>query len=484
MFNERLKSSAVVILLFNLIFLTSYLWFDNSNSSIKSDFVQYFRTVPIVQKLFPVTPEYSISKENLTRPRKFLINDGSLWMAYYNTDIGFSPIEERTSKIISGFLGGDITARKKTDYKTWEAGLESLSIYVEYPVSFPMEMLSLMMGQNAKNAPSEIDSLRDLIILPSSEESNICILARDSSNDSLIYAYILSSAYSLPAEDLAVYTNNNDGYYEPAFSTGLAIGENRKVSLSPLVLFSDSQPSTEVLLPQNLITDLSQSRLLESFSFNPLSGTTYEDTDGAVNYIANYASAKIYPDSFFEYTAVSDERGILLDESSDEYNVLNASIDFAEKTWQCVSDEPLSILVSGDLSDYNGNDYYTFKFDYYCNGRPVEISLPEKGGRRKMTSAIEMTVKGGRLVSYRQYLRSYKTVSSYTLSDTFVTALDNFVKILDSSAEKDVKIDDIYIGYLDEGNDDAIYASWLARTDDEKIYRSNMQKEESANELE
>ena len=151
------------------------------------------------------------------------------------------------------------------------------------------------MGVDTINSPSEIKTLHDLIIIPSSNDSDICILIRDSVNTDLIYAYIMNSSYTLPSEDLSVYTHNDDGYYEPAFSTGLLLGSENAVSLAPLVLFSDSQPNTEVLRPQALINDISKNSLLENFSFNPMAITPYEDTDGALNYISNYASATIYP---------------------------------------------------------------------------------------------------------------------------------------------------------------------------------------------
>ena len=469
MLKERLKSSAILLLIVNLILMTCVMWFDGSATSVGNSIVRYVRTLPLVQNFFPITPEYSISKKNLSMPRKFLINDGSLWMAYYNTDIGFSPIEQRTRKIIKGFLEGDIVAVKQVDNSMWEAGLESLSIYVEYPVSFSMDMFCRIMGVDYDSAPSEIHSFHDLIILPSSEETGICILVRSAEDENSIFAYMLDSKYILPSEDLSVYTTN-DGYYEPAFSTGL-LATAGKVSLSPLVLFSDSQPQTEVLYPQNLISQQSRDKLLDNFSFNTLTVSPYEDVDGALNYIANYGSAKIYPDSVFEYSAIEENKGILLDESGDAYNVLNSSIDFAEKTWLSVSDEPLSILVTSDLSDYSTEKPYTFKFDYYCNGRPVEIELPERFGHQQMNCAIEMTVSNGRLISYRQYMRSYDTVSHYTLSDTFVTALDDFVNVLDESSEKAVTINDIYIGYLDSGKEGEMQASWLAKTSDGKIYR-------------
>ena len=88
-----------------------------------------------------------------------------------------------------------------------------------------------------------------------------------------------------------------------------------------------------------------------------------------------------------------------------------------------------------------------------------------------MNCAIEMTVKGGRLISYRQYMRAYQTAYYLNLSETFISALDNFVLVIDEDYEKPVVIEDIYIGYLDNGGNNNIRASWLGRTDDGKIYR-------------
>ncbi len=467
MLKERIKSSVIFILIFNLIFLTAQLWFVNSTNSLGESFYKYVRENPLVARFFPIEPKYSISKENLSLPRKLLINDGSLWMVYYNTDRGFAPIEVRTRELIKAFLEGDVTASKKIDSDTWEAGLESLSIYVEYPVGFSSEMFCKIMGVDSSKVPEGIHSLREFIIIPSSEESDICILTRGN-DESEIYAHILKKSYSLPSSDLAVYTNA-DGYYQPAFSTGLELSEDSNVSLDPLVLFSDSQPATQILAPHNLIITNSKGKLLENFGFN-YEATPYKDSQGAMKYIANYASATIYPDSVFEYNAVSEDRGIVLDESGDSYNVLNASIDFAEKVWESVSDEPLSILVSSDLSDYSSSRPYTFKFDYYQNGRPIKVVISENAGHEKMDCAIEITVKGGRLISYRQYMRSYKNVSTETISETFIGALDYFVSIIDSQSQSPTVIEDIYIGYFDNGGSDNLPAAWLSRTDDGRIY--------------
>ncbi len=467
MLKERVKSSVILILILNLIFLTTQLWFVNSVNSLGESIYKSIRELPLVERFFPIEPKYSISKENLSLPRKILINDGSLWMAYYNTDRGFAPIEVRTRDFIKAFLQGDVTATRKIDQNTWEAGLESFSIYVEYPVEFSTEMFCKIMGVDASRVPEEIKSLREFVIIPSSDESDICILTRGSDKND-IYAHILRKTYTLPSSDLAVYTNN-DGYYQPAFSTGLELDEQSKVSLDPLVLFSDSQPVTQILAPYNLISTSSKGKLLENFGFN-YETTPYKDSQGAMKYIANYATATIYPDSVFEYNAVSADRGIVLDESGDSYNVLNASIDFAEKVWESVSEEPLSILVTSDLSNYDSSRPYTFKFDYYLNGRPIKVDIADNAGHKGMNCAIEITVKGGRLISYKQYMRSYTAISTETISETFIGALDYFVSVIDAESESETVIEDIYIGYLDNGGSDNLSAAWLSRTDKGKIY--------------
>ena len=106
-----------MLLIINIVFLTSELWFVYGSRHIGEEIIKYVKALPVVSSFFPTEAPYSIPKENLSKPRKFLINDGSLWMAYYNTDIGYSPIEERIRAIVKGFLKGDIVASKEIDYE-------------------------------------------------------------------------------------------------------------------------------------------------------------------------------------------------------------------------------------------------------------------------------------------------------------------------------------------------------------------------------
>lgn len=461
-----------------MFFITTQLWFVQSYSPVGENLVSYMRNIPIINKLVPVDEEYSVPKDNLSLPRKFLINDGSLWTVYYNTDIGFSPIEQRTRSIILGFLQGEITAKKEIDNATWEAGLESLSIYVEYPISFSMEIFCRIMGVDSKDAPSDISNIHDFVILPSSDETQVCLLMRDHSDTPVYYAYVLSKKYQFPAEDLEVYTSSSEERCEPAFSTGLLLDEENPVSLSPFVLFSDSKPENTVLYPTSLVNETSKELLLENFSFNYQTANRYMSNDGTENFIENYGSIKFYPDNIFEYTSVSDDKGIVLDESGNAFNVLNRAIDFAEKTWRCVSNEQFNVLVTSDLSDYDSEKPYTFKFNYYYNGCPVEIDIDENYGHSKMRCSVEATLLRGRLISYRQYMCSYNSASDMQISDDFLTALDSFVNTIPAENDSHVVINDIYIGYLDDGKSDKLQARWLAKVNESnKVYRYSSEKE-------
>lgn len=483
MIKERIKSSVIILLIINIVFLTSELWFVYGSRHIGEEIIKYVKALPVVSSFFPSETPYSIPKENLSKPRKFLINDGSLWMAYYNTDIGYSPIEERIRAIVKGFLKGDIVASREIDYETWQAGLETYSIYVEYPISYSMELFCKVMDVDPQTSPKDISSLRDFIVIPSINESDVCVLVRDYSDNSKIFAYILNSSYQFPSSDLSVYANSGDGYYEPAFSTGLILESKNNISLYPMVLFSDSQPESSILSPSPLINKESQASILENFSINSAT-KPYTNSDGTKNYIENYANAKIYTDSVFEYLSINNEKGIILDESGDAYAVLNSAIDFAEKVWKCVSNEPLNVLLTSDLSDYDSQKPFKFEFDYYCNGRPVKLSLKEGNGHSELNSAIEITVHNGMLVSYRQNMREYKEIAKEPLSAPFISALDYFVKVIDEEDIKDAQIKDIYIGYLDNGASDLIEANWLCKVDNKnKIFNYVQEAEVKQSEL-
>lgn len=464
MFKERVKTAAIILLFINLIMLTCRFWF--GGGLLREEISDFARGLPLADRLFP-EDEISIPREMLSRPRRILINDGSLWIAYYNTDVAFSPIENRTSQIIQAFLRGETVGSKPVTFREWQAALENVSIYVELPIAYTMGMLCSVMGIDVEGAPSNISAIRDFVILPSTEETGVFLLARDAYDRDNAWIYQLPiESFSLPASDLAIYTENNTDYYEPAFSTGV---EPEGVALDPMVLFFDSRPETVDLVPGNpIVTSEAQYRAVSGFFNNVETAGRYED-GGVSVYVENYGDVRIYPDGLFEYRAVEEDKGVKITESySSYYETVNSAISFAEELWNRISDSPLSVLVSSDLTQ-ESDDRIHLTMDYYQDGRPVAVRLDGGGGAEPLNHGIEMDIVDGRIVSYRQLFRSYTAVGISVLGGDFVDALDYFVK--DFAGRTDPVITDIYIGYMDDGGRDSLSACWLAElAGEEPVY--------------
>lgn len=462
MMKERIKTSAAIILFINLIIMTCQLWF--SGDLWQESLREAFLNLPVVRRLSGES--YSIPKERLSIPNKILINDGSLWIAYYNTDPVFSPLETRTRQIVEGYLRGEAAERRSITISEWQRALDSVSIYVEYPIAYTVDMMCAVMGIDPGGAPNDVETIRDFIIIPSDSDSGVFIIVRDASDDGNVFIYRFDKdSYSLPREDMAIYTENNSGYYEPAFSTGV---EPEGAMLDPMVLFSDNRPDTAVLAPINpLESQDNRMNVLSGFFNNISTAGSYDDNDGVITYVENYSDVRIYPSGLFEYNAVSEDKGVkLTSRYSSYYETINAAISFAEDLWNSVSNEPLSVLVTSDLTESSSRKIH-LTMDYYYDGRPVAVSLSESGRSKQLNHGIEIDIVDGMIVSYRQFFRRYETVSIQPVSEEFISALDYFVN--NFSYRGGTVINDIYIGYIDRGGASELRACWLARIDGDDV---------------
>lgn len=457
MFKEKAKTLIIILLLINALFLTYHAWFQSG--VLGSDWRMFsFSELPFA-RLFSHNDTVSVPKENLSKPRKIVVNDGELWVPYYNTDEAFGNLNENTSVILKALLQGRIKENVSISYAQWLERLTDISVYVEYPVTLTPKMLSKVLNTSYEKLYTDITAIKDAIIIPNTETS-VYVAVRDAKTNIAHEFLIEDEEISFPREVLAMYTDKyaRDGYYEFAFSTllGEGLGEG-KVKVSDLVLFSDNESVYRDIIASNPIYGKSHENILQSFSFNPRPLRHYSDEYGAVNYVENYATVTVFPDGYIEYSAVDEEKGILLSRyENDQYELLNSVIDFAEKVWSNVSDKQLNVLVAGVEETDNSNK---FIFDYYCGGREIATAV-EKEGREGLYHAIEIVAKNGRIVSYRQYLREYEEALTAANQENFMVALDYFVELFKDTDE--TVITDLCPGYFD-GNDgsDTLRCTWL-----------------------
>lgn len=457
MFKEKVKTSIIIILIINLCFLTYQAWF---KSGILGSDWPYFSLsdLPFV-RAFQRDSFVSVPKENLSKPRKFVVNDGELWVPYYNSDEAFDKLNENTSVVLKALFEGNIESEKEITYSQWLNLLTEPGVYFEYPIAVAPRMLAMVLNTSFEKLPSEIGIINDAIIIPEGEQS-VFVAIKDANTKKAYKFLVKSEDIAFPEAVLAMYTQKyrRDGYYEFAFSTllGEGLGEN-SVKVADLVLFSDNESTYRDIYATNPLAGKGHSGILKSFSFNPKPLRYYSDGYGADNYVENYATVTIFPDGYIEYSAVDSEKGIDLGEYGDnEYEILNRAIDFAEKVWASVSDEPLAVLVSGIEKTEAGN---RFVLDYYYGGREIAVEVA-KEGRESLYHAIEIETEGNRIVSYRQYLRSYNEAPSATVQENFMLALDYFVT--NFSNVENSTITDLYPGYFDSGEStNVLKTTWL-----------------------
>lgn len=467
MFKERIKTSIIIVLIINLVFLTYQAWF--KSGILGSDWPYFsFSDLPLA-RLFQRDSFVSVPKENLSKPRRIVVNDGELWVPYYNTDEAFDKLNENTSLVLESLLEGNIKEEKEINYREWLNLLVEPSVYVEYPIAVEPRMLAMVLNADFAKLPSDIAIIGDAIVIPAFEDS-VYVALRDATTSRAYKFLVQDESISFPEEVLAMYTNKyrRDGYYEFAFNTllGEGMGEGN-VEVSDLVLFSDNESTYRDIRATNPLTEGNYENILKSFSFNPKPLRHYSGSFGAEHYIENYATVTIFPDGYIEYSAVDADKGLDLGEYGDnDYEVLNRAIDFAEKVWSGVSDEPLNVLVSGIEKTETGN---RFVLDYYYAGREIAVSV-EKEGRESLYHAIEIVTEGGKVVSYRQYLRDYTESNSITSQENFMLALDYFVDLF--SENEGSVITDLYPGYFDDGNNTGeLKTTWLCEINNsEKRY--------------
>ncbi|MDO4562688.1 MAG: hypothetical protein Q4C12_02510 [Clostridia bacterium] len=476
MFKERIKSALIVALIANALFLVSQLWLGNMVWQDAESVFSSWTNNPVFRFFAPRQATLSVPRENLSRPRRLVINDGSLWVAYYNTDSSFDALAARARFFVSAFLRGSAKREGSLTYAQWLDYMSERSLYAEYPIAMAPTLLARTMGITATDIDDDLSAIKEMLILPSDASNGVRLLARN--EDRIIMYSFDRTLYSFPESYLVEYsrTNPSDGYYEFAFSTLLGLSEERQVQLDDMVLFSDTEQTASAIYPMSVISDGDYSSILNAFYFNAQPLRHYTDSDMSVNFVENYATIKIYPDELLEYSAISPQRGIrLCDADAPLYETVNAAIDFAERVWAaCNTQTALNVLVSGDLLDEENDGRRTITFDYYFDGRPIVVNI-EGADREAMKSGIELEILDGRLVSYRQLLRNYTKTQYSERSVNFVTALDYFVSEF-SQREESVVIEDLFLGYMDSGTQEQLTASWVARLRGGEIYERRIEQ--------
>ncbi len=465
MSKERFKSVILTLLVISSIILTVNKWFSEKlwpdGYNFFSNLSGYFQINNKTEK-----KKYYFSKENISNPYKIVVNNGDMRSVYTHTSENYNTLLPGVKRIlISGLGESEFSAG--SDEK-WKAALKESSIYISYPVSYNTSMFSAIMGTGITDFG--INSMSEFIIAAGDKiTGKPRLYIRDSSAgkivdvalkadpvklDELIASFAQSSSSELPYSFELNFDKSTD-----SIEQRIIIDPQVILSISPV-----SQPSvTRINYFENISTDKAMyAKILRAFGYNTTNIRKYVNVDNSVVFAENYGTIRMYDDGYLEYKALDDTKGIQLgDSSSTSYDIFTECIEFINKVWDTACGEcNMDINISSFTPDSDKGSF-RLTLDYYADGMRVVSNLAKTDTHDKMGSAIEITVKNSRIVSYKQIVYGFVSNGDSISCESVIDALDVLTA---SESIKSDTITDLYLAYNAASKKDTCYARWVAKT--------------------
>jgi len=467
---EKIKTLIIYILVLNSLFLTSKIWFSEklwpsgynffvslTNNNLFAGFTRYKR-------------QYSYPKENLSIPKVItLCSDSNNKSVFYNSDTGFFEVFSEIKPIIEGYLNGSFQKAQQSnvtldDYYYAISG-EIPAIYVDYQIAYSAPLFGQVNGVNLPQLPDGIDVIKNFIIIP--HDIGFSILVKDPKSNAVVRTTFYDTGIDVGKIIDKYNTTTEENFF---FASELNLNKTlpeTNITFDPMVIvFSDYEEVPPAIISN--IPDLREdnvdllNKILRHFSYNPKSVRRYIDTSGVITYVENNSSLKIYPIGLIEYSSISNNKGIELNDAQSQYSALNESIDFAQNLWNILNlGESLNIALSNDLVYTSTKNEYTFNLDYYYGGNIVLVDIPYEQNKR-LNHALSITVQNGKITKFSFLARTFEdSAKKVELMDT-IGAIDSFYEQKkDSSMEK---VEEIFISYLLDERAQIIDPCWTIKS--------------------
>lgn len=287
------------------------------------------------------------------------------------------------------------------------------------------------------------------------------LLIRDQSDGAVYKAPV-----DLPLEEIKSAVSghlsaNSGGNIPFAFELGF---NSSKVS-------EDSEITQNILLNSNILIGLSDisadgitiqppetvnlptsdtNTLLRRFNIDRTTAKKYIEANDDIIYIGGGSTLKISTSGKLEYTALSDGP-VIYDPSSDSAlpSAVGNIFSYVRTVFRALGLNPPALQISSDLVNLSDNtEEVTINIDYYVDSIPV---MAWENGH-----AISVTLKNGRLVSYKQQVCSITGSSEKLTAGNMLRAVDNLYLTLSDSGV--VTVSDIFVAYTGENT-----LSWCAK---------------------
>jgi len=326
----------------------------------------------------PPSGDSEISMSEAARPLYAVVTGigGHHYGIKYDS-VQLSALYYTAANILGEALGSSSEPQAITE-GAWRAAITSAGIYFDYLTPMPLSALTgWLLGADMSHGGAEHSARR------------ICI---SGTADGGVYLYYIASDGAFYRSDTAVqyaylapfmtdYLPNNTHY---AFE----LGENYR-NIDPYALIMPGRGQFPSISLSNPTFDrAAKKELLVGFGMNPYI-TPYNESTGAVVYVADDCSLRLYPSAIAVYKTTGDTE----DRLKIEYSGLEPGVnEMLEGARSFVL--PLIGSSAGSAELYytgyarNSDGSYTFTFDYFVSSIPVRLSSSSHAAIIKITDGV------------------------------------------------------------------------------------------------
>lgn len=442
MIKERVKSILIIMLLIMGIIQVGILWGDQSHGLPTN----------ILEAIFGrrgTAVNYEKTSHDLFMPYREVVSDGeSNWII--SSGGQFNDLWDDGKSCLKSILSGAYT--KLESNEDWGTITSKKGITFSFKAVVSSDLLTWYLGLTGSAV--EIPQVMKIKIIP----------AGNVKGSVEVYLYAGSGkperfrvdSYT-PKVDLQKlitgYTETDEAnvrsYYTMKYSN-----QDTTLGMDPDVLYVASPPkywtyqNLRVVVPERLADAKLHAEEISSMILGTeksrYSVSTYPDNTLQIDDTSNNRY-KIYTDGMLEYnylqsTGTVSDKGKIGDALLNAYRFIS--------TCGVLLDNGTNVrLVITGIDDTQG-DFYTFKFGYFMDGKPVSVHLAASGSGERMNDSIEINASGSRVLKCRWLMRNFTFEGSGKYCDRYMDIMNSQPAAV-NAVEKDdsAKVRDISVGY-------------------------------------
>ncbi len=459
---ERIKSivlAALVISNFILgsqVLSTKKLWSDDGYN-----FFVNFTNNPVSNLIDLIKNKFTGSapiETHLESPEILIINTG-----YQTSRLALSRTNEEFTAVLDA-LNEFLLDAFSSPQKFFQASLDDLhaalttkSVYMRYPADYDSTLFAYLLGAGSLDYSQVFSQLRDIVV---SADGNVWVT---DSLTGIVYrcpTAVSTIALSDVIDSHASENEQSSVIINYAFDLGFdtALMTQRTV-LSPMIpIYSgdfniNTVTASNPLAGSNNLNAPSVTNLLKLFNMNPNILRRYTEADGTTVFVENNAILKLSPNGTIDYTAKSNGVQISKSNSSSHYDSISQIAEFVDSINTAVNSESMMQLSSDITAKQLSQDSLVVALDYLANGFSVKLD------NGSLQNAVIIEIKDGRIINYRQLLRSYSVDENTITIPDYITALDDAISKYENQLN-DIEISKIDIAYSDDGSDGEKQPFW------------------------